>query len=455
MRAAVSLSAGRSKATIPQIPHTSRGQDCADAEPWSGALEAGKGPYASPAVGLSVLHISESDAGGGAARAAHTIHRSLNGLGHRSRMLVGRKLTADDEVRRLKRNDAWRAADRLCGELLDRLGLQYVFYPSSFAVARDPWFRAADVVQLHNLHGSYFSFTALPTLSRRRPVVWLLHDQWAITGHVAYSLDCERWRTGCGSCPYLSEYPRLRRDTSALLWRLKHAVYGRARLTLVVPSRWLLELVQASPLLARFAARHIPHGIDTSLFAPGAKQEARKRLGLPSDRWIVFFAAADLEERRKGLHQLVGALRRLERPPLLLLAGRGGVPDDVEARPLGVVSDDRVLADAYRAADLFAMPTLADVLGLTAQESIACGTPCLSFDRGGVTEVVRHLETGYQAPFGDVGALARGIETLLGDPDLLARLSRRCREVAEREYPVEVQVRRYVELYEEMLAERG
>ena len=58
-------------------------------------------------------------------------------------------------------------------------------------------------------------------LSRLRPVVWLLQDQWAYTGHVAYSLDCERWRHGCGSCPYLGEYPRLQRDTSAILWRLK------------------------------------------------------------------------------------------------------------------------------------------------------------------------------------------------------------------------------------------
>ncbi len=152
-------------------------------------------------MGLSVLHISESDAAGGAARAAYKIHRGLNGLGHRSRMLVGRKATGDADVRRLKRNDLWRAADRACGAVLNSLSLQYAFYPSSFGVARDEWFRSADVVQLHNLHGSYFSFTALPVLSRRRPIVWLLHDQWALTGHVAYSLDCERWRTGCGSCP--------------------------------------------------------------------------------------------------------------------------------------------------------------------------------------------------------------------------------------------------------------
>lgn len=399
---------------------------------------------------LNILHISESDVSGGAGRTAYAMHCGLKSNGHVSRMLVGRKATQDEDVRRIKRNRAWRALDRSTGTILDGLGFQYGFYPSSLAVARDPWFRAADVVQLHNLHGNYFAFTALPILTRRRPVVWLLHDQWAMTGHVAYSYDCERWRTGCGLCPYLGEYPRLPRDTTAMLWRLKRAVYARSRLTLVVPSRWLLELVQASPLLARFPTRHIPNGIDTTVFAPGPANAARQRLGLPLGRRIVFFAAADLEERRKGLHLLLAALHRLDENPLLLLAGRGRASAEVETRSLGAVSDETVLADAYRAADVFAVPTLADVLARTAQESIACGTPCLSFDRGGVTEVVRHLETGYQAAFGDVEALTRGLRVLLGEPGLLARLSRNCRRVAEAEYSLDCQVRRYVELYEDV-----
>ncbi len=111
-----------------------------------------------------------------------------------------------------------------------------------------------------------------------------------------------------------------------------------------------------------------------------------------------------------------------------------------------------MLADAYRAADVFAVPTLADVLTQTAPESIACGTPCVAFDRGGVTDVVRHMETGYTARFGDADDLAEGLATLLGDQELLDRLGRRCREVAEEEFPIELQVERYVSLYEELVA---
>jgi len=403
-------------------------------------------------VELNVLHISESDAAGGAGRAAYKLHRGLNGLGHLSRMLVGRKVTRDVDIRPLKRNLVWRALDRASGQLLDLLSLQYVFYPSSFGVLADEWFRSADVVQLHNLHGSYFGFSALPALTSRRPVVWQLHDQWGMTGHVAYSLDCERWRHGCGACPYLGEYPRLRRDTTSLLWRLKETAYDHSKLTLVVPSQWMSDLVAASPLLSRFDVRYIPTGIDLEVFRPGPRQEARRRLLLPLDRRIVFFAAANINERRKGLHLLAEALRRLDDPPLLLVAGSGTVARGIETRYLGTVMDEEVLADAYRAADVFAVPTLADVLTQTAPESIACGTPCIAFDRGGVTDVVRHMQTGYSARFGDIDSFAEGLRTLLGDDELLARLGRRCREVAEQEFSVDVQVQRYAGLYEELVA---
>jgi glycosyltransferase involved in cell wall biosynthesis len=396
---------------------------------------------------MNVLHISESDAAGGAARTAYKVHRGLEEAGHVSRMLVGRKVTQDPHIRPIKRNDVWRAADRVAGTATNAIGLQYTYLPSSFAVIRDPWFRDADLVQLHNLHGSYFGFTALPRLTRRRPTVWLLQDQWAMTGHVAYSLDCERWKHGCGSCPYLDEYPRLRRDTTALLWRMKRRVYARSTLTLIVPSRWMLELVEASPLLSGFPAQRIPHGVDTKVFRPMPKEEARARFDLPPARNIVLFAASHLNERRKGLDLLERALALMDEPPLLVLAGEGDAPPSVESRSLGSIGDDELLAQAYAAADAVAVPTIADALTQTAIESIACGTPCVAFDRGGVTDVVTHMQTGYQARFGDVADLARGLQTVLdGDG-----FGPRCRETAEAEFSIELQVRRYLAVYEELL----
>lgn len=385
-------------------------------------------------VSLSVLHISDSDAGGGSAVSAYRIHSELRRGGHTSRMLVGRRQTDDPDVRFIKRGVAWRAADRAAGAVPDALGLQYLVYPSSFGVARDPWFRGADVLQLHNLHGSYFSLSALPLLTRRRPAVWRLSDMWAFTGHVAYSYDCERWRHGCGSCPYLNEYPPLPRDTTAILWRHKRTVYERSRLTVVAPSRWLERLARESPLLGRFPVRRIPNGVDVERFRPGDRAELKRLGGFDPERPLLLVVAPDPNDRRKGAH-LLDELRTRIGEELVAVSG----------------ASDEELPQLYAAADVYLLPTLADNLPNTALESLAAGTPVAAFDVGGVSDAARHLETGWLAPAGDVAALAEGVRALLADDELRARLGRRAREVAEAEFGAELEARRFAELYEELV----
>jgi len=97
------------------------------------------------------------------------------------------------------------------------------------------------------------------------------------------------------------------------------------------------------------------------------------------------------------------------------------------------------------------LPTLAENLPNAAIESIACGTPVVSFDVGGMPDAVRHMETGYLAKLADADALAEGIRALLVDDELRQRLSVNCREVAEREFSTDVEAKRFVELYEEVL----
>jgi glycosyltransferase involved in cell wall biosynthesis len=400
-------------------------------------------------MAANVLHISASDAGGGSSRSAFRIHSGLRELGWGSRMLVGQQRTEDVDVRLLKRNVAWRAADRAFGAVADRLDLQYVFYPSSFGVAADPWFRDADVVQLYNTHGSYFSHTALPLLSRRRPVVWRLSDQWPFTGHVVYSYDCERWRHGCGSCPYLDVYPRLTRDTTAVLWRWKNAVYARSRLTIVAPSRWLEGLARESPLLRRFDVRRIPNGIDLDVFRPRDRAAARAALGLDPSRPLVLFAALYEGDRRKGGRELAAALRRLEGVDFdLAVAGPDVVDFPRPVRALGTIADEERLALAYAAADVFVAPSLAENLPNSVLESLASGTPCVAFDVGGIPDAVRDGETGRLVRLGDLDGLAEAIRAVLVDDGDLGRNGRR---LAEREFSAELEARRFAELYEELL----
>jgi len=401
-------------------------------------------------MALSVLHVSQCDAGGGSAASAYRIHDTLRGLGTGSRMLVGERRTDDRDVRLLKRNVGWRVADRAVLEVTDRLSLQYACYPSSFGLARDSWFRAADVVQLYNLHGSYFSPLALPFLSRRKPLVWRLSDMWAFTGHCAYAYGCERWRTGCGSCPDLDEYPRLARDTTALLWKLKRSSYARSSLSIVAPSRWLRGLAEASPLLGGFPVHLVPNGIDLEVFTGGRRAAARAALGIAPDARVIFFASLRVDDRRKGGALLRDALARITCPVELLVAGSGGADFGRPLRELGRL-DEAGMAQAYAAADVYVHPAIAENLPNAAVESLACGTPVVAFDIGGTPDAVRHLETGWLAAAGVAAELARGIETLLDDRELHARLSARCREVAVAEYGREREARSLLALYGELV----
>lgn len=407
---------------------------------------------------LTVLHINTTGNVSGAGRSAFRIHTGLKRLGIRSRMLVGRHAVGDEDVHLINRGLRW--LDRAFLRLTDALSLQYLFVPSSFLLPWRQWVREADVVQMYNTHGGYFSHLALVRLSRIRPVVWRLSDMWAMTGQCVYSYDCQRWKTGCGACPLLHEPMGLRRDRTAFLWQVKDRVYARCRITVVTPSRWLSELAQQSPLLARFPIVCIPNGLDPNVFRPMDKREARAALGLPADEQVLLFSAHSVAQRRKGgieLKAALGELARTHRSPVtLLLVGERSREFNAGAGfrlvPLDMVSDDTRMATIYSAADVFVLPTLADNLPNGVLESMACATPVVSFVVGGVPEAVRHMETGYLAAYRDTGDLARGIRLLLERPDLRARLGARCREVVEQEFTQELQAQRYKALYETILS---
>ncbi|HEY3027471.1 MAG TPA: glycosyltransferase family 4 protein [Pyrinomonadaceae bacterium] len=413
---------------------------------------------------LNVLHISTSDNLGGSGRSAYRIHTGLKRLGVRSRMIVGTKATNDADVELIAQSPYLQKLDHWSNRITGRLSYQYLFYPSSLALLRRDWFRRADVVQLYNTHGGYFSHTVLPLISRRRSVVWRLSDMWPLTGHCAYSFDCERWKTGCGSCPILSDRPELYRDTTALLWRIKNWLFARSSLTIVAPSKWIRSLAMESPLLNRFDVKLIPNGLDTDVFRPIPKELAREQFGIDSSARVILFSAQSILDKRKGAAFMQEALERLakadDRLKITLVVVGLGAEQWTKELPFKVIALDHINSDAqlaalYSAADVFVLPTLAENLPNGVLESMACGTPAITFNVGGCADAVHHMETGYLANYRDAEDLARGIKLILGDPDLRRRLGQRSRELVEAEFNSQLQARRYQELYEQLLAVRA
>jgi len=180
-------------------------------------------------------------------------------------------------------------------------------------------------------------------------------------------------------------------------------------------------------------------------------------LGLPSKARVALFVGDDINNKRKGFEPLVQALQSLEKLQKIALVsvGRGMASTHVAGTKvlnLGHVSNDIFLAATFSAADVFVIPSLQEAFGQTALEAMACGTPVVGFDVGGIPDMVRPGITGLLVPPGDVAALGAAITKLLDDDPLRREMCDNCRRVAVEEYDLEVQARRYAQLYERLLA---
>lgn len=405
---------------------------------------------------MNVLHINQSDIYGGAAIAGYRLHQGLLDQRINSRLLVGTVKTSSEHVAVVPATKQ-RIQNHLY-RLNGRLGLNYVNILSSFDIPKHSFYKEADILNFHNLHTAYFNYLAIPVLTESKPAIFTLHDMWSFTGHCAYSYDCEKWQIGCGKCPYPNEYPPIAKDNTRWEWKLKNWVYSRSNLTIVTLSNWLTERVKQS-MLNRFPIYHIPNGIDTEAYQPIDAEQCRSILGIPQGKKVLMFGAASQKDIRKGGDLLLKALqclpKYLKHEIVLLTIGNGGETiSETVGMPnlnLGYVSSDRLKSIAYSAADLFIFPTRADNLPLVLQESMACGTPMVSFKVGGVPDLVRPGITGYLATSGDTQDFCNGIVQLLEDNDLREDMSKNCRAIALKEYSLELQTQRYIKLYDQIL----
>jgi glycosyltransferase involved in cell wall biosynthesis len=199
----------------------------------------------------------------------------------------------------------------------------------------------------------------------------------------------------------------------------------------------------------------IPNGLPLQVFEPVDPNVARCALKVSTQGPVILAAAQDWTERRKGGAYLKEALLGWKGPPITLLTlGNGtlsGLGENVIVQPLGFIDHDRTKVLAYSAADLFAHPAPTDNLPNVVMEALACGTPVVGFEVGGVPDMVRSGESGWLATTLDSGALRQTLETALRDIATGTRLRRSCRKLAEREYSDALQAKRYLALFEQLI----
>jgi len=418
---------------------------------------------------MNIVHLSTTDVSGGAARAAYRLHQGLKGIGVNSEMFVRRKKSKNPKVSTFQPPKDM--SSRL-HRVARRTWLNYT-HDRAFQNRSEKWgpfsgartqyggqvveqCPEADVVNLHWIS----DFVDIEAFFRtwEGPIVWTLHDMNAFTGGCHYSDQCRRYRNACGICPQLGQGTE--NDFSREVWGRKKKAYAHiepSQFHIVTPSQWLASAVRESSLLKPFEVSVIPYGLDTDRFTPRDPGAVRHALGLSPTCKVLAFVAMSTTVKRKGFTLLAEALTTLDEVEDLVLLSVGSrkpkLDTSVEHLHLGRIHSNRLLAAVYSVADVFVIPSLEDNLPNTVIESLACGTPAVGFDTGGIPDMVRKGETGYVVPTGDAVALRDAIAYLLQADEERAAMSDRCREVAVNEYSLEVQARRYADLYARLLNE--
>lgn len=315
-----------------------------------------------------------------------------------------------------------------------------------------------DIIHLHNIHNHYVNVEMLFVYIKKLkiPVVWTLHDCWPFTGWCAYFdyVHCNKWATGCHHCPSKKDYPfTWFFDKSESNYQKKKEVFsGVKNLTLVTPSRWLADLTRES-FLREYPVMVINNGTDTEVFRP-MNTDLKERLGITGKKMILAIAAK--LAKRKGADYLLQIPSKLNDDEVLVMLGL--TDEQVQSLPkekcIGITYTNSVqeLSEYYSAADVFINPTLEDNFPTTNIESLACGTPIVTFKTGGSIEVIDE-NTGYVVEQGDLVSLLDSMRIILSKgKDSCCSY---CRNKAVELYEKEKQYLKYIDLYKRILHEES
>lgn len=269
-----------------------------------------------------------------------------------------------------------------------------------------------DVIHLHNIHGYYLNYKILFTYLQnyQGKVVWTMHDMWTMTGHCAYSYECEKWYNGCHHCSKLKDYPNALFDNSKKNYVLKKKMFTSIKnLTIVTVSEWLKDEFKKS----YFKNSHIDvvhNGIDISLFKP-YESDFREKNNLIGKK--VLLAVADRWTERKGFSDFLKLAEMLDENTKLVMVGlTEEQKNTLPANIIGITrtENQKQLAELYSTADLFVNLTYSDTFGLVNIESLACGTPVLTYKTGGSPETISE-EVGYVVEQGDINKVYKIIKS--------------------------------------------
>jgi glycosyltransferase involved in cell wall biosynthesis len=420
-------------------------------------------------VDLKVVHLNTYDGNGGAGRACLRLSDALNVNGIQSKVLVYYKFGNNPKIDGLSTSIFAKGkaifnilAERYLSKWLSK-SVKTPFSLQWFgrSVIKHPDVKSADIIHLHWVNHGFLSPKFLAQLDElEKPIVWTFHDSNAFTGgcHVRYG--CENYHQQCGNCPILKFDGK--NDISHKTWLRKQKAYKEVNFHIVAPSKWMASSIKFSSLLGTRLTSVIPNTIETNIFKPYVKAEAKKILKINPDKFVLMSGfMPSKNDKHKGTPYLIEALeilakrKGIDKENIELVIFGNKEKSEMPTFPfkttfLGTINKDEHLAKCYSAADAFITPSLEDNLPNTVMESLACATPVIAFTTGGIPDMVSHLKNGYLAKYQNAEDLANGIEWLYHRPNK-EEVQKEARLSVLTHFSEKVIAQKHIDLYEHLI----
>jgi glycosyltransferase involved in cell wall biosynthesis len=322
-------------------------------------------------------------------------------------------------------------------------------------ISKHPIILNADIIHIHWINHSFLSFKNLEGLIKLgKPIVITMHDMWYMTGGCHHARECINYQNTCENCQFLksnsltNSLVRQFQETKKELFQNKHVHF-------VGCSNWLTELGRKSSILPKERLLNIPNPINTTLYKYTEGISIRETKGIAPDKILLLYIAANVANPRKGYKLLESALNELNNKfpnkfEILVLGSdkKNLISFPIPTHKIGYVSDVNSIITYYSEADILISPTLEDNLPNTLIESMACGTPCVSYNVGGIPEIIDHKENGYVAEYQSIDDLVNGIVWVTENRD---DLSKKCIQKVQSTFSEEAVVPQFISLYKKVL----
>lgn len=319
-----------------------------------------------------------------------------------------------------------------------------------------------DVVNLHCVNSNTINLAKTITYLKQHHIktVISIHAEFLFTGGCGYSYECNKWLTGCKSCPQFhrkgSQLPKsCFFDCTHYEWKALSKAYNDfEELVVTCVSPWLANRVRQSPFFIGRKIVPLINGLDVDVFKNRDASRLRKNLNLEGKK-IILHVTPNFYSPIKGGNYVLKIAKMLEAEypdAKLIICGYRGDGKDLPSNVIAVsfTRDQLELAEYYSLADVTLLTSKRETFSMVTAESLCCGTPLVGFKAGG-PESIALPESSIFCEYGDVKTLyQKVVDVLSGVMPMVVDIKQ-----ARLKYSKETMKDAYRKVYEDIVNNRG